>query len=205
MTQWSKCLMNDDVRASFDRMGGHCLEKCLANKIGSSPCGVKRQNSDMICSCGANSQLAWESKFSEESEHQEWDCGGDSSFWISGCMGSSHCFQLFLHSSSIRYNTEMWMNTSTNLHTGTRNQFLSSRKALGSISRFLGLISFTDSLYLYYETRSRHPEFKKTGNTKFPLISWQEPSRNIFVIPLLFTWAYQQKLWSWALLETSQV
>lgn len=56
--------MKDDVRASFDRVGGHCLEKCLANKIGSSPSGVKRQNLDMIYSCGANSQLAWEPKFS---------------------------------------------------------------------------------------------------------------------------------------------
>lgn len=48
MAQWRKCLKDDDVRASFDRVRGYCLEKLPVNKIRTFLCSVKRQNLDMI-------------------------------------------------------------------------------------------------------------------------------------------------------------
>lgn len=80
-------------------------------------------------------------------------------------MGSSHCFHLFLRVTCILSMVPAQhrnVDEHINLHTGTRNQFLSSgRRALGSISRFCGFIYFTVSLYLYQKIRSHHPEFKR--------------------------------------------
>lgn len=64
-------------------------------------------------------------------------------------------------------------------------------KVHGSVSRFSGFVCFIDSLLLYKTVDHAILSLK---DTKFLLASGQGPSRNLFIVHLLFNYAYQQTI-----------